>query len=219
MSEPHDLVPTGLGMAGWLFADVLLALAMIFLLSVPGGGNSNAVASVASIEATGTSIEATSRAASIDNQRLRTVLAATADAIKSVITPTPLPKSALPSSNPTPSPTACTKSMSVVELTPIVAARQNGNPPSDAKLLSELERLLKGKRVGVMYTYGHHPQIGQAQGIASEINSLLRGRRWEKDYPGLAAAITEATRFKDGGNVLEPYGQVDFEIYLLADEC
>lgn len=232
MAPEPNLAPAGLGMAGWLFADVLLALAMIFLLSAPGrteSGRDAAVASAVAAEATTVATESESRilgtqaAATIaassatiqaldsDNIKIRASAAATLTAVVGSEN-TAVAVRAM-------SPTACVRSMAVLELAYSIKPEPDGSPPSGESLLSGLQTLLEGHQVGVMYTYGHSERVEDGEQLAAVMNAVLERRAWGPDYPELASALTEKTTFKDGGNINPPYGQIDFEIYLLSDGC
>ena len=134
-------------LAGWLIADLMLALAVLFLAASPGG---------AIVASPGPSASASPSPTPTP-------------------TPTPTPgTSPTPTPTPSPTPIACVTSVVLKENNLTVSPERSGKLPSDAKLKRAFSRF-GGKRIGLLLVYSHGTTPEQGKAWSGAVLETLLG--------------------------------------------
>ena len=144
-SQPRDTF----GLAGWLLADLSLALAILFAASaLPGVSPDTAVAASPSPSATP----------------------------RPSPTPSPRPTSTVvPTPTPMPTPSPCVRTAVLRKHQVIVRADRSGRTPPGKRLLSAFSKY-RGHQVGLLLTFGHGPNPAAGRKIAAGVNRLLKAK-------------------------------------------
>jgi len=191
--------------AGWLFADLMLAAAIIFLVAIPA-----TEAAPPTATPTGTPTVVTHAAA------------------ESTLTQTPMPtmtRTPTFTSTPTPTPTpSVTPTPTTVCLPRVIPRRVVFDVPgegpgvaSEARIRSTLGPLLPtGAVAGIVYSYGHaeKPEVGKR--YATEFN-----QRVQLVFPAVflpeGQTIYQALRFENTNRASA--GDVNLDVYFLETSC
>jgi hypothetical protein len=189
-------------LGGWLFADLLLALAVIFLASGQGSAK--------------------------PGQALRVTLSL-ASTPASTPTPTPMPPTSTSAPNPTPTPTATAAVFVIVE-TAAPQASISHQPVelviqtrADALLAGQADELARVKaaiqaaareaglerRAGIVLTFGTSPSPGEGSQLAARVNQVL---------PEALPAVFEGAAVRTFHQINQDpgkRGEVLLEVYIL----
>jgi len=178
-------------MGGWLFADLMLALAMLFF-AANTIGTPPAATPTATPTATATAV-------------LTTVPTRTATP---TATPTPM---ATATSTPTPTPAPCQPQVVLKKHELHVAAGPGGAGPT-AEQLSALFQPFAGSRAGLLLAFGHSVSPATGEALAARVNATLRAT-----LPAmfLADTIMEPFHYLDASTT----GEVDFHAYFFSTTC
>jgi hypothetical protein len=200
-------------LGGWLFADLMLALMVLFLASNTVTGP---IAPLATSTATATpspTVTATPTATLTDTGTPITGRTAT-------FTPTSTPThtntptaTATFTATRTPSPTSipCQLTLVLRKHAFTVAGSGNGNGPSASQLRKAFAPF-HGQRLGLLLTFGHESEPAQGEALASSVNKQLASLLPDLFTP---ATIRESYHYIDTANP----GSVDFNAYFFAGSC
>lgn len=181
------------GLAGWLFADLMLALAVLFFASNTFGETPPATPA-----ATPTA-----------------VLAATPLATPmATLAPKPTP-TATPTPTPTPPPTAAPTALSTPCETTVVLKKHelSVTDPTPDKLQATFAPF-QGQVAGLVLAYGHAPvqNFSAGETLANRTNDMLRAALPD---------MFRSTTLMEAYHFIDPSGAptVDFSVYFLTNQC
>jgi len=186
-------------LAGWLFADLMVALVFVFLGSAPGSDPEIASVTPTTL-GTGTVISTTPTPA--PTPTLTTTPTPT-------LTPTPTP-TLTPTPTPTVTATLCVPQYAVEKFIVVVPGAPGGGDPSDQQISDALAPF-KGRQAGLVLAFGFAPRalLDSAIHLAARTNSRLQS--------------LESTRDIFVHARMEPYwkegpadGSVSFDMYFLT---
>jgi hypothetical protein len=183
-------------LAGWLFADLLLGLAMLFFVF-------NTVGTLEAAQPTPTPTPTTTPT--------------TTPTSTPTATPTPTSR---PTATATPTPYATPTPSTVLEREPVTISTRvdavlllRGDSAETARLRAELNRLLGQyvgrRRAGIVLTFGGSPDFVEGEKIAAVVNQLL-----ETTLPGVFAGSVRRN-FHNIYPDPSRRGEVELEIYML----
>lgn len=197
--------PNPVTLGGWLFADLLLALSLIFLAAIPGAPK-GALAALGSIPTSPTR----------QGPPSQTSTPTATPSPTPTLSPTPRPTR---TPTPTVTPTATAACVSTVLLTKNTYDVANDNADVSPSIpsvehLRNAFRDVQGKRAGLVLTYVHAPGDGEGQQLASVVNQRLLQAR-----PDVFTHDTIYDDFDWKDRNPAAYGTVEFEIYFLSSQC
>lgn len=185
-------------LTGWLFADLLLGLMVIFLVSAPG--------------------------APLPQPKTSTPTPTLTPTVTSTPTATPTqtvtpPPTSTPTVSPTPSPTATPVPILSLEQTPVsFAFRVNPDAFLDQRA-NEIDRVLQeirdrlaplnGRRAGIVLSFGNASRPDRATALSRQFNLLLH-----QAMPTLIDSRTITRDYIQLSNDLEKQGLIEVEVYI-----
>lgn len=189
------------GINAWLFADVLLGLMILFLVSTPG-------VPVAAL--LGPQTPTATPTATPTPTPTPTATPTATPTLTPTVTPTP---TATPTVTPTPTPLPCQTTVTLNEKDFSVPPATAGGIPSDAALAQAFQPYA-GSIAGIVLTFAHAPTIPEGRALATQVNDRLRAI--------LPAMFTTTSITKPLGWIdLDPTatGQVDFNTFFILNHC
>jgi hypothetical protein len=204
-------------LGGWLFADLMLALMVLFLASNTVTGPIAALSTSTATETPSPTVTSTpTPSPSATPTRTDTPFKGRTATFTPSATPTGTSTptaTATSTATRTPSPTSipCQLTLVLRKHALTVAGSANGNGPSAAQLRKAFAPF-HGQRLGLLLTFGHAPQPAQGETLASTVNKQLATLLPDLFTP---ATIRESYHFIDTANT----GSVDFNAYFFASSC
>jgi cytoskeletal protein RodZ len=192
-------------LSGWVLADVLLGLLLVFLVSVRGAAPPTPTPTPTA-RSTGIAAAVSPTATPTATPTVTPTATATATATPTP-TPTPTP-TATATATATPKPCAPTARLEDEEVT--AAAGPGGSDPTQAELRAKFQPFV-GKQVGLLYAYGHARTTGEGIELARRTIAVLQSLFPDMFPP---EAILKPLR-----NDPIAVGAVSFEVYLLDTAC
>jgi hypothetical protein len=204
-------------LGGWLFADLMLALMVLFLASNTVTGPIAALSTSTATETASPTVTATPTATpSATSTSTKTPVSGRTATFTHTATPT---RTSTPTATATftatrtPSPTSipCQLTLVLLKHALTVTGSGNGNGPSAAQLRKAFAPF-HGQRLGLLLTFGHAPDPDQGETLASTVNKQLAALLPDLFTP---ATIRESYHYIDTANT----GPVDFNAYFFARSC
>jgi hypothetical protein len=204
-------------LGGWLFADLMLALMVLFLASNTVTGPIAPLSTSTATETASPTVTATPTASfTATPTSTNTPVAGRTATFTVTATPTRTntpTATATSTATRTPSPTSvpCQLTLVLRKHAFTVAGSGDGNGPSAAQLRKAFAPF-HGQRLGLLLTFGHEPEPAQGETLASTVNKQLAALLPDLFTP---ATIRESYHYIDTENT----GSVDFNAYFFASSC
>lgn len=194
-------------LSGWLFADLLLGLMIIFLVSTPGSPP------VPTPTVTPSPTPTSTPTVTPSPSPLPTVTPSPTPTSSPTVTPSPTP---LPTITPSPLPIlSLNQQPEKFEFRADVSGLLNGNPTELDRLRQEIRGTmsrLTGQRAGIILTFGTASDPGTATSLSRAFNALMRDT-----LPGTIDNNTVLRDFITLNTAQERQGTIEVEVYLFLE--
>jgi hypothetical protein len=197
------------GLGGWLFADLMLALGLVFLVATSAGAPAASPAPASQTALTSSPMPGGTRPPAT---------ASMAPTASPLVAPSPrqspASRSAEPSATASPSPSAsCRPVLSLDKVTVEAGPGGEGEPPTQAQLQRAF-RKYRDRVAGLIQAYGRTSRSNLSRGQEYARQALASLRR---AVPEIFSPVTRTEAFLN--QQADNFGQVTFSVYFLAAEC